>query len=91
MNFTWVQIKPERKHRRKYRPGDIVPVVDNELDAFGDKFRSAQQVDATEEATELMWRFQLKAQQVEGTGKDGRIVKADVAALLPEGALEDEA
>lgn len=86
MNYHWVKVRAERHHKTSYKAGDVIVVNDKEMAAFGDKFKSAD-ASATPEAMELMWTFELRAGDVEGTGVNGRILKNDVKAVLSPAQL----
>lgn len=67
-------------HHGSHDGGEVIEVTQDELASFGDKFLTPP-VDATPEA----WAMGLSVDAmrfVEGTGKDGRILKKDVEAAL---------
>ena len=91
--MPWVRIKDGLAHRNEsgiLAGGDVAEVSEDELKSFGDKFDvldgspASMDVSATLGAVKLAKKHgvSLALSNVQGTGKGGRITKADVEALL---------
>lgn len=77
-----VTVRPGMHHGRSHHGGDVIDVTEADLRAFGDKF-IIPPIDATPEAwdaaRERGWGEDVM-RFIEGSGKDGRILKSDVEA-----------
>ena len=73
------------KDGRRYDPGDMITLTEDSAAPFLDKLERLQdpvRIVATEAAEELADKYNIDLRDVEGTGKDGRILKGDVGVLL---------
>lgn len=78
---TTVTVRPGMHHKH-HLGGELIEVTRGEIKAFGDKF-IIPAIDATPEA----WALGLRVEQmrfIQGSGKDGRILKSDVEEALGE-------
>jgi len=90
-----VRIRPGMHHRESLVGGDVIDVTADELAAFGDKFvvieerpepepepEIEEDVDATASAIELAKEHGIDLYAIQGSGKDGRILKVDVVEAV---------
>lgn len=70
----------------KHGPGEIVVVIQAELDAFSDKLELVKEnltkLNATDAAIKLAEEENVDLGKVDGTGVDGRILVGDVMDYL---------
>ena len=95
--MPWVRVKDGLTYGMggKYPGGSVIEVTDDEIAAFGDKLEPAEEptldqgsdeeVLASDSARTLAARLDVDLAEVDGTGKDGKILVQDVKVYITDG------